>query len=166
MKVVVLGAVSPFALEILRNISQDIKHLFLQSKDVAGIQRSLLQLNLSCPVEIIDGDLEQPTQSYIDDFEQRLSRLGKVDVFICTLGTWLSHSPFVHTELESHFRQWQVNYFFPLAMLKIISRYTSKKFVCIHNNCDKAFSEKDSLNTLNHASLSFSNVLRTIALEL
>lgn len=165
MKVVVLGASSPFSLAVLKKIAGSITHLFLQSKDLASLQRAVFQLKLTCPVELIDGDFAKPSETYLDDFEHRLSRLNKVDLFICSIGAWYSHMPAKHTELQAHFTQWQVNYFFPLALIKMISKMGREKTICLHNNSENVF-KSSALNSLNApVSQALTNLLQIISLE-
>lgn len=165
MKVVVFGIDSPFSIGLLRSIGPEVSHLLVQGESIKSIQRSIMQVGLSCPIEIIDGDLNQPCENYMEQFSDRLSRLEKVDLIISSLGVWQSHCPVVNTDLTMHFKQWQVNYFFPISMLQNLVAYTHKKTTLVHNNSDKALPDY-SLQSLNKPSCeAYNTFLKALAAE-
>ena len=89
---------------------------------------------------------------YLEIFQERLSRLKKVDLIILSLGQWQPHCPVVNLDPMTHFEQWQVNYFFPTTLLTQMIPFTDKKTSFLYNNFERAI-VKDTLNSYNMPSL-------------
>lgn len=148
MKIVVLGASSPYALSFLKKNSSKITHLLLQTKKVASLQKHLPLLGLNCPVEIIEGDFLQPQENYLDIFEQYLQRLEQVDAIVFSCGQWQAHQQIEHICHYEHIKSWQVNYLLPISLMRKIIPFLKKNFALYHNHlCTQNM--KSALNSLN-----------------
>lgn len=165
VNVVAFGAASPFCLAILQEMAPQIKHAFIQSKSIQEVQRVLLQTQLSCPVEIVEGDFTEPKEDFFSDCQERLRRLPSIDLILWSVGLWSPHTNLEHGCLSSHFTQWQGNFFTPLALFKILVELSQKQTLFLYNNSDKALKNK-ALHSLTLPSLhAQSDFIETAAIE-
>lgn len=164
MRVLVFGSSSPVAQTLLKWQKSQVTHLLLQDKTITSISRVLPSLGLDCRVEFLDGDFLKPSQNFQQVFLERVQRLEKIDMIIFSSGRWLAHQSIEHSDLQAHIEQWQVNFLFPMALIKSLAEFVSNDFILIDNNCHKALGL--SLNSLNRpASLAMSDYLRSFCLE-
>jgi NAD(P)-dependent dehydrogenase (short-subunit alcohol dehydrogenase family) len=116
MKGLFLGAHSQFARSLLKN--QQWSHLLLQSQRLTQLQEIVMTLPQGVSVELFPCDFLQPEESMLLNFQNLLTRFSHLDVIVLTVGSWNSFAAFEHLSLEELYIAWQVNYFYPLSLLK------------------------------------------------
>jgi hypothetical protein len=111
-----LGAYSQLAQKILKQYEWN--HLLLHSQSLKQLQQLVSSLPSGVSVELFPCDFKRVHEKALIEFTERLQRLSHLDVIVFTVGSWSSHTAFEHLTLEELYIAWQVNYFYPLSLLK------------------------------------------------
>lgn len=148
MRIVILGASSPFSLSFLKKNSSKISHLLLQTKNISELNKHIPLLGLKCPVEIIEGDFLKPEENYLQIFHSYLKRLGSIDAIVFSCGQWQAHQEIKHICPSEHIKSWQVNYLFPVSLCREMIPFLSKGFKLWHNLLEERLMSP-ALNSLN-----------------
>jgi NAD(P)-dependent dehydrogenase (short-subunit alcohol dehydrogenase family) len=163
MKGLFLGAHSILAQTILEQHSWS--HLFLHSQHLNQLIQLVEKIPEKTPVELFACDFAAVHEDAFLEFTQRSARLQEIDMIVVTVGSWLSHTEFKHLSLEEIYTAWQVNYFYPLSLLKAALPLAKKGTVFVTWTLDPILIERPLWSSISPLLSAWKTFVTQLAVE-
>jgi short-subunit dehydrogenase len=131
MKTVVLGSTSCLAKALLPFAAEHSHEMLIHDHLLSSLTQIALSLPAHLKLKVFPCDFLKPQESALIQFEELLVSMGKIDLIILSTGYWYPFSQIKTQSTEEIFESWQVNYFYPMVLLKSMAKHVHERTVLV-----------------------------------